>query len=123
MDFEYIKKIQTWVEYDNKLIKNKEQIQGVVEKKKELEEDILKYVEENKYDKLTLNISDGNIKFSKRNVTQPLSMKTLKTILEKYVDEKSSSVKVNEILEFVSTNLETKQKVHMQRDFKEAKKT
>ena len=121
MDFEYIKKIQTWVEYDNKLIKNKEQIQSVVEKKKELEEDILKYVEENKYDKLTLNISDGNIKFSKRNVTQPLSMKTLKTILEKYVNEKNN-ININEILEFVSTNLETKQKVHMQRDFKEAKK-
>ena len=120
MDFEYIKKIQTWVEYDNKIIKNKDQIQGVMEKKKNLEDDILKYVEENKYDKLTLNISDGNIKFSKRNVTQPLSMKTLKSILEKYKHEKKD-INIEDIIEYVSTSLETKQKIHMQRDFKNSK--
>lgn len=116
MDIAYIKKIQEWVEYDNKVLKYKEDVKEFLEKKKELEEDILTYVEDNKYDKLTLNITDGNIKFSKRNTTQPLSMKTLKSIFERYNDE-GGSLDVGGLMKYISDSLETKQKVHMTRDF------
>lgn len=116
MDIEYIKKIQQWVECDNKILKHKDDIKEVVEKKKDLEDEILTYVEKNKYDKLTLNITDGNIKFSKRNSTQPLSMKTLKAILEKFNNE-GGDIDIAELLKYISESLETKQKIHMQRDF------
>jgi hypothetical protein len=115
MDIEYVKKIQKWVEYDNILTKHKTEMKDVVEKKKELEENILKYVEDNKYDKLTINISDGNIKFSKRNVTQPLSMKTLKIILDKYNSE-HQSLDVPEILKYIDDSLEVKKKILMSRE-------
>ena len=116
MDIAYIKKIQQWVDCDNKILKSKDDIKEVIEKKKELEDEILTYVEDNKYDKLTLNITDGNIKFSKRNTTQPLSMKTLKTILEKYNGE-GGDLDIAEIMKYISESLEVKQKIHMQRDF------
>ena len=115
MDIGYIKKIQDWVQYDNRILKNKEDMKDVIDKKKELEEDILEYIEKNKYDKLTVNITDGNIKFSKRNTTQPLSMKTLRTIFEKY-NNKGGDLDITEIMKFISESLETKQKIHMQRD-------
>jgi mannose-6-phosphate isomerase class I len=116
MDIAYIKKIQEWVEHDNKVLKFKEDMKDSIDKKKELEEEILTYVEDNKYDKLTLNISDGNIKFSKRNTTQPLSMKTLKTIFERYNDD-GGSLDISSLMKYISDSLETKQKIHMTRDF------
>lgn len=118
MDISYVKKVQEWVECDNKILKSKEAIKEVVEKKKELEEDIIQYVENNKYDKLTLNITDGAIKFSKRNSTQPLSMKVLRAILQKYCDQEEH-IDVAAIMKFVGESLETKQKVCMNREIKE----
>lgn len=115
MDIEYIRKVQDWVECDNKILKSKDSIKEIVEKKKKLEEEIIQYVEDNKYDKLTLNITDGNIKFSKRNTTQPLSMKVLRTILEKY-STSEENIDVVAIMKYISESLETKQKVHMSRE-------
>lgn len=120
MDIQYIRKVQEWVEYDNKILKNKDEMKTIVEKKKELEDDILKFVEDNKYDKLVLNISDGNIKFSNRKVSQALSMKVLRGILEKY-NIQEESINVEDIMQFISESLETKQKIHMVREFKAAK--
>lgn len=118
MEADYISKVQQWVEYDNKIVRNKQTIQEVVEKKKAVEEDILTYIEKNKFDKFTINISDGNIKFSKRNVTQPLSMKVLRNALEKYSAEKND-IDVEEILDYVSEALEVKSKYFMKREIKE----
>lgn len=115
MDIEYVKKIQEWVDCDNQLLKHKDSIKNVVERKKDLEDDILRYVEDNKYDRLTINITDGNIKFSKRNTTQPLTMKLLRSLLETY---SGSHIDVDNVMQHVSTGLQVKQKVCMQRDFK-----
>jgi chromosomal replication initiation ATPase DnaA len=116
MDIQYINKIKSWVECDNVLVKRKADIKDLTDKKKELEEDILQYVEDNKYDKLTINISDGAIKFSKRNITQSLSMKLLKNALESY-NENVKEIDVQDIIQHVSEQLETKQKIIMTRDF------
>lgn len=117
MDPVYVEKVKKWVEYDNILLKHKEDVKDIHEKKKELEESILQYVEDNKYDKLTINISDGHIKFGKRNVTQPLSMKVLKSILEKYTVQEES-IDVQGIMKFISENLEVKAKTIMNREVK-----
>jgi hypothetical protein len=118
MDIEYVKKIQKWVEYDNKITKFKDDMKEYVDKKKEIEETILEYVEKNNYDKLTINISDGNIKFSKRNTTQPLSMRTLKNIFEKYSSTNKKELDTNDLLNFIQESLETKTKIHMNREIK-----
>jgi hypothetical protein len=118
MDITYVKKVQEWVELDNKILKNKDEIKDTVEKKKDLEDDILQYIEENKFDNLSLSISDGNIKFAKKTNTQPLSIKTIKTILEKYKFEKNVALDADDICAFVSSNLEKKSSVFMKRDIK-----
>lgn len=115
MDIKYVRKIQEWVELDNKVLKTKEEMKEIYDKKKEVEDEILDYVEEHKFDNLSLSISDGTIKFSKRNTTQPLSMKTLKSILEKYSKD-HTNLDVNEICDFVSKNMEKKSSICMKRD-------
>ncbi len=118
MELPYVKRIQEWVEIDNLILKNKEQIQEKVDRKKQLEEEILEYVEENKLDNLCLNSSDGTIKFSKRNTTQPLSMKVLKQLFEKYNTDKNKNINVNELCDFISSNLEKKNQVFLKREIK-----
>lgn len=117
MDIEYVKKIQKWVDCDNQVLKHKDTIKDVVEQKKELEDDILRYVEDNKYDKLTINITDGNIKFSKRNTTQALTLKLLRSLFETYT---GTEIDVEDLMKHVSSGMQVKQKVCMQRDFKVA---
>lgn len=120
MDLSYVKRIQEWVELDNLILKNKEQIQEKVEKKKQLEEEILDYVETNKLENLCLNISDGKIKFNKRSTTQPLSMKILRQLMEKYNLEKDNNtfININEICDFIASNLEKKSQIFLKREIK-----
>jgi hypothetical protein len=88
MDLSYINRVKEWVEIDNKLLRNKNELKDFVDKKKQLEDEILEYVESNKLDNLCLNISDGTVKFSKRNQTQGLSIKLIKNMLENYIEKK-----------------------------------
>lgn len=118
MDPLYIEKLKEWVEFDNQILHSKILSNAYTEKKKLLEDEILEYIEENKYDKLTINIADGFIKFSKRNVPQPLNIKTLKPILEKYFEDNKININVLELLKFISDNIEMKQKYFMKREIK-----
>lgn len=118
MDLHYIKRVQEWVEIDNKLLKNKEEVKEFIERKKELEEDIIKYVENSKLDNLCLTITDGTIKFAKKSQTQGLSMRIIKLILEKYNIDKSV-INIDEVCEYISSNLEKKNQIYMKRDIKD----
>jgi chromosomal replication initiation ATPase DnaA len=117
MDPTYVDKVKKWVECDNIIIQHKEAMKDAQDQKRDLEESILKYVEDNKYDKLVINISDGHIKFGKRNITQPLSMKLLRNILQKYASQEES-IDVDNIMDFISENLEVKPKTIMNREVK-----
>ena len=121
MDPVYVKKIQDWVKVDNKIIEIeteitplKETIKNIVEtnkiyydEKAELEKEIIEYIQSNKMDKITINTSDGNIKFAKRTNTQTLSMKVLRSILKAYEDE-NQDVQSEDIMNFIINNLEKK---------------
>ena len=115
MDQEYIQKVQEWVNLDNKLLKYKEQIQNDTDKKRELETEIIDYINKNKLDNLSLTISDGKIKFSKRMTTQSLSMKTLREILDQYFHE-SQDTNVNMIISYIGSKLEKKTQTTMKRE-------
>ncbi len=119
MDPVYVEKLKEWVECDNQILHTKNLSGLYIEKKKILEEEILDYIETNKYDKLTINTPDGFIKFSKRNVPQPLSIKTLKPILDKYIQDNNISIDVSDLLKFISDNIEMKQKYFMKREIKD----
>ncbi len=131
MDLEYIKKVKEWVEIDNNIIRqqdlvkhhieslnqNKELISPLIDKKKIIEDDIVDYISKNKFEKLTVNISDGSIKFGKKTTQQPMNMKLLKSILDKYSEE-NTDVDTGHIYDFISENIEKKTNYFMKRDIK-----
>lgn len=139
MDVAYINKIQKWVELDNVILrsqegvkphqeainKNKEEVAKWTEEKKTIEEDVLEYIQKNKMDKLTINISDGCIKFGKKTTQQNLTLKTLKALLDKYSDQEQAGVEskevgidTNKLFDFIVDNLEKKTTLFMKRDLK-----
>lgn len=121
MDIAYVKKVQEWVELDNILLKSKDDTRDVVDKRKVLEESILEYVEKNNFDNFDLTISDGKIKFAKKTNTQSLSTKTIKTLLTSYFaapERANVVVDVDEICEYITSNLEKKTSIYMKRDIK-----
>ncbi len=107
--------MKEWIELDNKSMKLKEDMTEIAELKKELENDILQYVEKQGLEKVTVNVSDGSIKFPKKNALQTISFKYLKSTLEKYNTEQSI-IDVPLIYNFLVSNLETKSKLSIKRD-------
>lgn len=115
MDSVYVAKVQQWVECDNTLQTHKEAMKPVFEKKKKLEDDIVQYIESNNHNRLMINISDGMIKFGKRKITQSLSMKLLRKILEKFAETKEQ-IPIDDIMMYIEESLDVTQKMVMTRE-------
>jgi len=120
MDPAYIEKIQEWIRCDNILQRIKEETNEAIDRKKKVEEEILTYVQVNNLQSLNINVSDGNIKFGSITSKTPLSMKTLKQLMEKFSKDKHplSADLIEQIIKFISENQESKTKSFIKRDIK-----
>lgn len=122
MDAEYIRKVQQWVQLDNKALEATNQIKKIQEEYKplfeerdELEKDIVEYVAQKNMDMLTINTSDGNIKFSKKSNTQSMSLKLLKNLLTDYCN-KHPGPNPEDMYNFIVNSLEKKTKLNIKRN-------
>ena len=115
MDEQYVEKMKEWIELDNIYGSLRQQINDLNDKKKELEDDILKYIDDNNLEKVVVSVSDGTLKFPKRSTQQSISLKFLKASLSRYNEEKSP-INVEELYKFFVSNLETKTKLSIKRD-------
>jgi hypothetical protein len=127
MNTEYVKKIQDWVVLDNQALEIKQQLKDIQEqhkelftKRDELEKEIMDYVADNKLDSITIRTSDGNIKFSKRNSTQPLTMKLVKSLMADFCKTQPQAFNICEdIFQYISDKLDKKTKLSMVRKIDE----
>jgi hypothetical protein len=119
MEQEYIEKLNKWIDYDNSITELKEQLSKLNESKKEIEDVILKYVEDNNMFGVNVTISDGLLKFPKRKVQQGLTMKYVRSTLNKYNEDNNLHIDVDDVCKFLMSNLDTKQKVYIKRDYKD----
>ena len=116
----YTSKIQEWVRCDNQLVRIKEETSQIAEKKKTLEAEIVDYVSQNNMKNLTINISDGVIKFSSVNSKASLNKKSLKSSLESYSENVRQLDNIDDIVEYVYSQLEVTSKTFIKRDIKVA---
>lgn len=114
MDPNFVEKTQHWIQLDNEATKLKDELAEITSERKELEEYIIDYVEQNDLGKVTLNVSDGNIKFPQRTQQQSISLKYLKETLGKY-NETIEHIDVDAVYKFLVDNLETKKKYIIKR--------
>ena len=132
METAYMNKIKEWVELDNRVQRHEEtikphkealetskkEIAPILEERKKVEDSILEYIEKNKFDKLTVNISDGIIKFGKKTTQQTLSLKVIKALLDAYAEQEDPDFDVMKLYEFIADNIKKTTNMYMKRDFK-----
>jgi hypothetical protein len=116
MDNNTIKKVQRWVELDNKIEMKKMKLKEYVDEKKDLEEDIIDFVKRNDKKNLQINTSDGQINFIEQKTTQMFTVKYLKDALQSYFQQQPlDGVDAKGVLDFICSNREVKQKIVMKR--------
>lgn len=118
MDPNTIKKVQRWVELDNKIEMKKMKLKEYTDEKKDLEDDIIDFVTRNDKKNLQINTSDGQINFIEQKTTQVLTVKYLKEALNAFFEHRDPSrtqADAKSILDFICSNREVKQKVVMKR--------
>lgn len=115
MDTSVVKKVQRWVELDNKIEVKKAKLKEYSDEKKDLEEDILTYIEN--YDKknLQINTSDGHIHFVDQKNTQMLTIRFVKDNLAAFFASNPSVVSADAIMDHLMKNREVKTKLTMRR--------
>jgi hypothetical protein len=120
MDITHINKVKEWIEIDNQAMQVKNTLSTLNDQKKELEEELLSYIEDNKLENITVGLSDGKLKFPKVSVKQTLSIKYIKTALSKYNEEKSKSneIDIEELCKYLTDNLETTSRISIKRSVK-----
>jgi len=99
------KTIQEWVNYDNELKTLHENTKEIRNKKNELEDKILSFVENNKMENSVINISDGRLKFVETKQTAPLTLTFLDQCLSEVIANKSQ---VEQIMNYIKKKRETK---------------
>lgn len=120
MDDVHVSKVKEWIVLDEQTTELKNSINGLNEKKKELEDDILKYVADKKLEDVTVTFEGKKLKFAKMNVKQTMSIKYIKTALTKYNDEQvnDNKIDIDELCRFLLDNLETTSKVCIKRSIR-----
>lgn len=117
MDETHISKLKQWIDLDDQTSELKNSMNVLNEKKKELEDDIMRYVEEQNLEDVTITFGKRKLKFAKVNVKQTLSIKYIKTVLAKYNDELPTNNKldIDDLCRYLVENLETTTKVCIKR--------
>ena len=122
MDPQVVQQVQRWVALDNKVEVKKAKLKEYTEERKELEESIIHYIEENGKSNIQINTSDGYIDFYESKTQQSMTIKyireTLTEFFEKLTDGDRSGMDTETILDFLMEHRETKSKMIMRRHIK-----
>lgn len=86
--------IKNWVSLDNKIKILQDQIKELREKKTNLTENINHYVSNNKLENVTVEISDGKLRFGKNQTPQALTFKFLEESLSEIISNKDQVNKI-----------------------------
>ena len=97
-----IKTIQDWVKLDNEIRQLKKEEQKRKDDQKKLSENLIDIMRKNEIDEV--DIKNGKLIYSKKNVKKPITKKNLLSILSKFY--KGDLAKANEINEFIIDNRE-----------------
>jgi len=109
-------KIKRWVELDNRIKESTDIFKDIRTEKSVIHDEIIELVEEKQLGKVTVNISDGKLKFVSSKHTAPLTL----TYIEKCLTELITNGKqVEQIMTYIKKNRETKISTDIKRVYNE----
>lgn len=97
--------IKQWVGYDNQIKELNDKIKSLREKKNNLSNDILSYVNDKEINDSIVKISDGKLRFGTAKVQPPLTFKFVELCLNEIISEEE---KVKQIINYIKEKRETK---------------
>jgi uncharacterized protein YoxC len=100
------KNIQKWVSIDNQIKILNEKTKELRDEKNDLLEDINVYIETNKLNNASIDISDGKLKFVQSKTTQPLTLKFVENCLSNIIQD---SKQVTQIMKYIKDKREKKE--------------
>ena len=106
-----MKGIKEWVQTDNDLIKLKNEVKELNDKKKELTESLVGVMKQNEID--CFDIKGGSISYKKNVVKKPITGKTLMASLAQYY--KNEPAVAEELAKYVMNNREEQVKETIKR--------
>lgn len=106
--------IKRWVHLDNQLNSLKDKSKTLSEERKNIETNILTYVEDNNLENATAKISDGKLKFITNKQTSPLTFKCVEDSISFFIKDED---KVKEIIQHIKNNREVKYIKNIKRYF------
>jgi Fe-S cluster assembly scaffold protein SufB len=112
----YQKKISRWVELDDRITTRTAKLKIYKDEKKELEDDILRYVEEGELENIKINVDDSKILFEQTSTIGTISLKLLRDRLQKYFSSHKTA-SADDIYKFIVDSREVKNKLVMKRVF------
>ena len=105
MSSEFERNIQKWVAVDNQLKIVNEKAKELRDEKNDLLEDINMYIETNKLNNASIDISDGKLKFAQSKITQPLTLKFIENCLSNIINDQRQ---VTQIMKYIKDKREKK---------------
>ena len=92
MSFE--QNIKNWVALDNTIRKQTDHIRILKEERSELANHINSHVREKNLESVTVEISDGKLRFATTKISQPLTFKYIEECLEDIIPDKNQVEKI-----------------------------
>ena len=106
MSGNFEKNIQKWVAIDNQLKIVNERAKELRDEKNDLLEEINLYIETNKLNNASIDISDGKLKFTQSKITQPLTLKFVENCLSNIINDQRQ---VTQIMKYIKDKREKKE--------------
>jgi len=97
--------IKQWVSLDTQLKSLNEKTKEIRNKRNELTDNIIEFVDNNNLTSSTIKISDGKLKFAQNKQTSPITLGFLEGCLNDIIGNEE---KVTQIMDYVKENREVK---------------
>ena len=106
--------IRKWATLDTQIAEMNSTIRSLRSEKSEVEDSILRHVEEKSLNNAIVKLSDSKLHFTDTKTTPPLTFKFLRTCLLDIVED---TAEVDEILAYIKNKRETKTTLSIKRCF------
>jgi seryl-tRNA synthetase len=97
--------IKQWVSLDTQLKSLNEKTKEIRNKRNELTDNIIEFVDNNNLTSSTIKISDGKLKFAQNKQTAPITLGFLENCLNDIIGNEE---KVTQIMDYIKENREVK---------------
>ena len=114
MSNEFTNMIKEWVTIDNELRELSLKTKSLREKKNNINNNVINYIETNNLDNAIIKISDGTLKFNYTNVSQPLTFKYINECLNDIINDKNQ---VEIIINYIKNKRNVKSIMDIKRNY------